>query len=240
MWPGDSDARFHSRLNIHAAAWKRYPHKDLVEPITHFDFIMTGYHREVVEVLHPWILEWDRGCIWASELLQTLEASLLYRNNMLSFKGLNLWNGKHRHRPAAACGDVLQEVMQYMQRVAPPLVRHCAIDQAALYQQGALTGSARKKNETLYHLMPLIASSHSYRHMINQSASLRGYFATDQTLFGCRNTTSWNRTDENCCSISTFMHWQANVSLRRSNISSIMVSKSKRKRKVGSEEEELK
>ena len=42
----------------------RYPHKDQVESIAHFDFIVTGYHREAVEVLHPWILDLDDKCIW--------------------------------------------------------------------------------------------------------------------------------------------------------------------------------
>lgn len=164
-----------------------------MEPVTHFDFIVIGYHREAVEVLHPWITDLDDKCIWASELYQTMEASLVYRNHMLAFKGLIIWNGKHRHRPARACGEVLEKVMQDMAANAPGFLRHCSISNAAEYVQGAISGEVRTKRGS-YHLMHTHFSS---------------YLSVNQSLFSCANTVSWNRSDAHCCSLDS---WQGHHS----------------------------
>lgn len=39
-------------------------------PTVHMDFIVLGYHREAVEVLHPWMLSLDGSCNWTSQIVQ--------------------------------------------------------------------------------------------------------------------------------------------------------------------------
>lgn len=190
----------------------RYPHKAAIEPIVHFDFIVIGYHREAVEVLHPWIVDLDDKCIWASELYQTLEASLLYRNHILAFKELTIWNGKHRHRPARACAEVFERIFEDMNQSAPVALRHCFITESLAYVQGALSGEARVKNESLtYHLMPLGRrhgdirnSSNSGRHSGRIESA--GYPSTKQELFSCSDITKWNRSDPRCCSLDAYFN----------------------------------
>ena len=186
----------------------RYPHSLTVESISHFDFIVIGYHREAVEVLHPWIVDLDDKCIWASELYQTLEASLVYRNHVLAFKGLVIWNGKHRHRPARACGEVFEVVFRDMNQSTSPALRHCFITDSASYVQGGISGEARKKNQTglTYHMMATMGNA---RHGGRAAGKNTPSYATlTQDHFSCSDTQRWNRTDPRCCSLDNFFLWQ--------------------------------
>jgi len=66
------------------------------------EFMMIAYHREALEVLHPWTLEFDHGCIHASQRLQIEEATLLYRQHILTFGDVAVANSKHRYAPHRA------------------------------------------------------------------------------------------------------------------------------------------
>ena len=164
---------------------------------------MTGYHREAVEILHPWILIYDHKCIWASELFQNLEATLVYRNHILSFKELIIWNGKHRHRPARACGEVLQAVLNDLTLNIPTNLQHCFIKDLPSYKQGSITGIPRKKNNISYHLMPSM-SKIKHKHRLNSSTHFKqksfiSYPSISQSNF-C-NISSWNQSTERCCTL---------------------------------------
>jgi hypothetical protein len=56
------------------------------------DFIFIGYHREALEILHPFILEFETTCYWSGQLIQTLEANLAYRNHIHVYDVMHVVN----------------------------------------------------------------------------------------------------------------------------------------------------
>lgn len=62
----------------------------------HMDFLNMAYHREILELIHPWVLDFDADCIWASQLLQTYEFDLVARNHALFSRDFCVGNSKHR------------------------------------------------------------------------------------------------------------------------------------------------
>ena len=63
------------------------------------DMQLISYHRESLEILHSWIINYDASCIWASQVIQVLEQSLLYKNHILSFDELHTINPEHVDYP---------------------------------------------------------------------------------------------------------------------------------------------
>lgn len=62
----------------------------------HIDFLYIAYHREILEVIHPWVFDFDVDCTWASQLLQTYEFALVARNHVLVSRDFGVGNSKHR------------------------------------------------------------------------------------------------------------------------------------------------
>ncbi len=62
----------------------------------HLDFLYIAYHREVLELIHPWVFDFDSGCTWGSQLLQTYEFDLVARNHVLFSRDFTVANSKHR------------------------------------------------------------------------------------------------------------------------------------------------
>ena len=65
----------------------------------HLDFLYIAYHREVLELIHPWVFDFDSGCTWGSQLLQTYEFDLVARNHVLFSRDFVVANSKHRAYP---------------------------------------------------------------------------------------------------------------------------------------------
>ena len=83
----------------------RTPNNAPIGSTAHIDFIVIAYHREVVEILHPWVFDFDHQCTWASQLYQLYEANLLYRNHILFSRDFHVENAKHRNYPRECNAD---------------------------------------------------------------------------------------------------------------------------------------
>lgn len=141
-----------------------YP-KDEVESTNGIDFIFIAYHREALEILHPWVLDFDVDCGWASQLLGTLESSLIYRNHMLTYKNFLVYNGKHReyNKKCMGADQGFQLAINSHVAALAPSLRHCSITNVSALEpggslfQGSKNGKAQKKRHMHggyhYHLM---------------------------------------------------------------------------------------
>lgn len=58
-----------------------------VQSVCHVDHKIVAYHREALEVLFPMPTHRDRGCWWASQYAQTMEANVYFRGHILYFPG---------------------------------------------------------------------------------------------------------------------------------------------------------
>ena len=72
----------------------------VVTGTAHMDFIMIAYHREALEVLHPYVIDFDPTCIWASQVLQLYEMNLVFRNHVVFTRDFGIFNGQHSLYPA--------------------------------------------------------------------------------------------------------------------------------------------
>lgn len=122
---------------------------DPVESNIRIDPIFIAYHREALEVLHPFILDFDPQCGWSSQFLQDMEVSLGYRNHALTFKGMYIYNGLHRPYKR---GCDYQALIDSTRAVLPSTLRHCAVTEErdasvknGLYFQGRKVGKPHKK-----------------------------------------------------------------------------------------------
>ena len=132
---------------------------------SNLDHIVVAYHREAVEILFPYVLEYDSDCSWSSQLMQIFEWSYLYRNHVLFFDSMRVVNSKHRSYPAVCDGHWgFPGVMRSIKQDLPTCLRECFVGMSyssgmvmkflrdRAYQQGTANGMARKK-QTAYHLM---------------------------------------------------------------------------------------
>jgi hypothetical protein len=97
----------------------------------HLDFIVLAYHREALEVLHPYVLTYDSQCAWSSQLMQMLEANLLYRNHVLSFSSLEIHNKNHKeygnHVNCFSYKEGFSAVVDQHRMETPRHLKHCTI-----------------------------------------------------------------------------------------------------------------
>ena len=116
------------RPAVAAPVYGQNKKKDYVAAVNHFDFIFIAYHREAVEILQPWSLEFDKDCVWASQVLEVVERSLIYRNHMLVFGSLQVQNSKHRNYPKNCFGNgmAFHQVVAYNYKNAPSNLKNCA------------------------------------------------------------------------------------------------------------------
>lgn len=177
------------------------------ESTSHVDFIMIAYHREVLEVLHPWIFDFDSNCTWASQLMQSLEMAIAYRNHVLYFASLRVQNDVHRGYPKACLGpgEGFSQAIHNHYHSIPIALRHCALrdlqDFEEKFEQMAIIGIALPKIRN-YHLMDHISPF---------------YPSTTQRF--CHNLTAWNSSDRLCCTIdATEYYMYAPVSAPRVHV----------------------
>eukprot|EP01038_Epipyxis_sp_PR26KG_P016710 gene16710-22860_t len=204
---------------IGSPAYFNYPQKS-VNSLAHVDFIFKGYHREIIEVLFPWILEHDKNCTWASQLNQMQEATAVYRNHILAFKSLKILNPKHRPytRDCVGPGKAFDLVVKGNWNSLPAVVKHCTIDKnekiGPLFGgMGSLLGQVRPK-VTSYHLMPNSIEDTS----MSGINDLKPYGMIKQTL--CENTNKWSPLLAHCCSVDfSILNSIANDSMVNLNIS---------------------
>jgi hypothetical protein len=85
-----------------------------------------AYHREALETLQPWVLDFDESCTWSSQLMQLYEANLAYRNQMLWFTGLTVANAAHRPYPKdCVTSGAFAAVWASINSSLPAFRRHC-------------------------------------------------------------------------------------------------------------------
>ena len=108
------------------------PNNAIAASTLHVDFLIIAYHREAVELLHPWVFDFDLGCTWASQLYQMYEMSLIYRNHILYTRDFHVKNSKHREYPrncfASGGGDPglgFPAVYEDIKRKLSPHRAHC-------------------------------------------------------------------------------------------------------------------
>ena len=56
--------------------------------------------REAVEVVYPFIMDYDAKCVWAGHLLHNMEASMAFRNHIMVFNSLVIGNQGTSTKPA--------------------------------------------------------------------------------------------------------------------------------------------
>lgn len=162
----------------------------LVQALIHIDFLMMAYHREALEILHPWILDYDNDCIWASQLMQSFETAIVYRNHQLVFDSIKIRNTQH-HEYKRNCWSAsgFPAVHQSHKHATPESINHCSMPNLAhfdiqefvqYYAQGARGGVPRPKLAS-YHLM---------------SSELEHYSREEQA-----NCQGWHPRDSQCCTM---------------------------------------
>ena len=147
----------HWRPAVAAPVYLHNQTKDYVAAVNHFDFIVIAYHREAVEILQPWSLDFDKYCVWASQLLEVVERSLIYRNHMLVFGSLQIRNSKHRNYPkdCMKIGQAFHQLVAYNYESAPSNLKNCAYrNYLDIKIQNVVIGTPRQKDFP-YHLIGL-------------------------------------------------------------------------------------
>eukprot|EP01038_Epipyxis_sp_PR26KG_P012218 gene12218-16368_t len=162
-----------------------------------------GYHREITEVMFPWILDNDKkNCTCASQLNQMQEAAAVYsRNHILAFKSLKVVNPTHRpySRDCRGSGKGFGLSVKDNWESFSAAVKHCTLDKndtiGPLFRQGSFLGQLRPK--VIHHLMP--AS------IIEDDVSMSGI--NDMKPYGmikqtsCENTNKWSPLLPHCCTV---------------------------------------
>lgn len=168
-----------------------YGHRADIDSVNVVDYIMIAYHREVVEMLHPFIQEFDRTCTVSSQLMQSFEISLVYRNHQLTLGSLRLRNELHRGYPLN-CDEPMENLFEYHRQTTPPALKHCVLpDIMKVYQQYSM-GSA---------------VGYPFIKMFNYSLSMynRNRNSYAQTVqLSCHSIDNWDANDSNCCSIDNY------------------------------------
>lgn len=176
---------------------------DPVESNIRIDPIFIAYHREALEVLHPFILDYDLQCGWSSQFLQDMEVSLGFRNHALSFKGMYVYNGLHRPYKR---GCNYQELIDSTRSALPSNLLHCAITdekdaivKEGLYFQGRKVGKPHKRRNSSEGGKENIFE---YHYMFEQD---KPFYSSVYSRFNqsgiCGDVTKFTLGDEKCCSI---------------------------------------
>ena len=142
----------HWQPAVAGPVYRQKKRKDYVAAVNHFDFIIIAYHRESVEILQPWSLEFDKDCVWASQLLEVVERSLIYRNHMLLFGSLQIRNSRHRNYPknCKAIGMAFHQVVAYNYENAPFNLKNCTYRNFSEIKMNVLVGTPRQKDFPYY------------------------------------------------------------------------------------------
>eukprot|EP00595_Chromulina_sp_UTEXLB2642_P001045 CAMPEP_0196764292 /NCGR_PEP_ID=MMETSP1095-20130614/5829_1 /TAXON_ID=96789 ORGANISM="Chromulina nebulosa, Strain UTEXLB2642" /NCGR_SAMPLE_ID=MMETSP1095 /ASSEMBLY_ACC=CAM_ASM_000446 /LENGTH=245 /DNA_ID=CAMNT_0042119503 /DNA_START=608 /DNA_END=1345 /DNA_ORIENTATION=- len=168
-------------------SYENYPERE-IDTSGHSDFIVLAYHRETVEYTHPWILDFDKDCLWASELIQILEGGLLYRNHQIVTKEIKVINSKHRDYPKDCIGPGLafDLLIKDQHRATPNQLKNCTLSDLAQlgdFHQGVRTGKPRIKVENYYRIEDFFTSYSSSNN------------------FDCQLPLLENKDNPNCCSL---------------------------------------
>ena len=89
-----------------------------------------AYHREVLEILHSWILEFDPKCQWASQLMQTFEHTTVYRNHIHLYNVVGeISNSDHDSYPKDCFGDtgIFRQIWQNHIQAIQGLPKPCRL-----------------------------------------------------------------------------------------------------------------
>ena len=160
--------------------------KDLpsVSSTSHIDFCFLTYHREVVEILHPWILDFDSTCQWSSQLMQSLEHTLIYRNHILLFGDVAVKNEGHSPYPKDSV-SMFPKVFAAHREHLPRNLHHCSpLHLNENFDQLHPSGEAKRKGSNQsYHLMDT------------------PFYYAENVYPDCQ---SWNVFSAQCCSIDVF------------------------------------
>lgn len=172
-----------------------YKHlSDEVTSVGHIDFIYIAYHREVIEVLYPFMIEHEATCVWASQLAQLYEAALVYRNHIMVFSSMHIGNKLHRPYPRG-CGKAFPLVLASLKAAVPKHMRHCEPPSGDQFRQGVLMGKAHNKTAP-YHLMPTITDRHSTDHITGN----RSYTEVmKSTMYSDKCGNDWHPLVDYCC-----------------------------------------
>ena len=176
------------------------PVNTTVASVGHIDYIYIAYHREALEVLYPFSTEQESVCVWASQLRQLYEASLVYRNHILAFASMRVGNRLHRAYPrhcfdATGFPAVLVSVVQ----AVPEYMRHCLPPSFRSFPQGILLGKPHMKLNS-YHLL---THHHNYdpQSSLVNSSHLSYMNLTRSASYQARCGSQWNASNDYCCTV---------------------------------------
>lgn len=174
-----------------------YHHTKVIDSLNLVDYIFVAYHREVVEMLHPFVQEYDRECTIASQVIQSLEISLAYRGHQLLISNLELSNGLHRPYPLE-CDVAIDKLFQFHKETTPPLLKHCVFDNVHQFYNQFTRGSVVG--------LPLPQIKHYFLHGAYHGMHTSLFLYSMQIQWACQaavnvNKSYWDPKDTLCCSI---------------------------------------
>ena len=185
--------------SLHA---KYPPVNTTVASVGHIDYIYIAYHREALEALYPLSTEQEDVCVWASQLRQLYEASLVYRNHILAFASMRVGNRLHRAYPRhcfestgfpAVLVSLIEAVPEYMRHCLPPSFRN--------FPQGVLLGKPHIKLNS-YHLLTHHNHNYDPQTRLVNSSHLSYMNLTQSVEYKARCGSQWNASNEYCCTVN--------------------------------------
>ena len=107
-------------------------------------------------MFHPWVLEFDVNCPWCSEIMQTVEMGMMYRNHVLSYRLFLIKNDQHRpydHNNCWGRGNQWDKGLHSLNQAVPNEIKHCTltgVKEVPNRYQGIPTGIPRIKIKNYY------------------------------------------------------------------------------------------
>jgi hypothetical protein len=177
--------------------------ESIVTTVNNFNFDMIGYHREVLDVLFPFEMDFGEDVDLNAHILHALEASLLYRNHILTFNILQ--NQSTIHRKLSSFWQNVKELVEesslhtklsnilkvHLNRLPKHLI-HCTVltvdELLKQFSDDVKVGAPRPKSSS-YHLL-----DHNHHH---------GNYGFTRQKF-CVNRYEWDPTLKECCTIDNW------------------------------------
>lgn len=172
---------------VPALSGKKYGNRFYIDSLNLVDFMVIAYHRESVEMLHPFILEYDNECTVASQIIQLFEISLLYRSHLLVIGNMTLSNSRHRPYPLD-CDVPIEQLFEFHKATTPQVLKHCTMDTLQQFYEQFTGGSVVAFPRIKLSSYNLMSSNHQ-----------RMY--SSQIQNACSNLISWDPADPLCCSL---------------------------------------
>ena len=74
------------------------------------------------------------NCQYSAQYMNNLETNTIYRNHILAFKQLQIWNGQHRKQSVSNCNAVFPIVLSDHIQTLPAPLKHCAYSKVKPYR----------------------------------------------------------------------------------------------------------